>query len=152
MSIQSNINQGIAITGALYSQTPIAEAAKEKAAVAREVKSKETEWHSLEQQENTLKDLIDRNQAAVEDINYYQSHVAPRMHSVGQQLNDARVRLNPESAADEIRKGYERGVGQKAFNTKLDRLRDQLTAYSNNQMPKKEDNVSKFYRELGGNK
>lgn len=152
MSIQSNINQSLAITGALLSQTPLAEATKEKAALTREEEGLTAQWHGLESQERTFKELVEKNRASLEDINYYQQQVAPKMFSTGQRLNEVRAKLDPETASREIAKGYKRGVGQYEFKTKLDRLARQLSASANNNMPKREDNVDRFYKELGGKK
>lgn len=178
MSIQSNINQALGIGAALLSQTSAAEKVKETKALQRTEKGLTSEWEGLKEQERTFQDLLRANKAETADVNYYMTQVSPKMYSTGQALNETRAKLNPESAKEEIAKGYIRGVEKETFTTdlknlmesgygnvgnaqssfmsmydnKLNRLKARLATVAGNKMPKKEDNVSRFYKELGDKK
>ena len=116
MSIQGSINQAINIGTALYTQTPQFEAKKK-------IKGVESEWHSLEKQEEALKGKKRLSEA---ELKYYNEQLAPQMFKTGQELNKLRATAFSKKESDEeIAKGLSRGIEQyKTINKYNEQLRN----------------------------
>lgn len=110
MSIQSNINQGLGITGVLLSQTPLAEKQKKR----DEEKALSKEWKTIEKREQLMKDMIStglqnpyekdvnkQKKLNLDDMNaindYYKGQFTNQFFSVGERLGGLRSQLGKEN-------------------------------------------------------
>lgn len=128
MSIQSNINQALGVGTALLTQSPRAEKIRETKALQRIEKGLTAEYGATKTELSHFKELKEADKLSPSDIEYYETQIAPKMHSQGQELNRVRAKLNPRSAQKGVMEGYEKGVEMTHFSSEIEGIKRRMIA------------------------
>ena len=155
MSIQSNINTMMAVGTAIASQTPAIKQRQENLATQKELKGiEETQKQSRQDYFNSFielqKDLADKTQGweNVYNKKELESFKNKAIESLSSKQDEQQLGLLQRSMELKQRLGQS---GQQEMS-KMARIRSIASTLEANKMPKKEDNVDRFYKELGGRK
>ena len=155
MSIQSNINTMMAVGTAIASQTPAIKQRQENLATQKELKGiEETQKQSRQDYFNSFielqKDLADKTQGweNVYNKKELEDFKNKAIESLSSKQDEQQLGLLQRSMELKQRLGQS---GQQEMS-KMARIRAIASTLVANKMPKKEDNVDKFYKELGGRK
>ena len=155
MSIQSNINTMMAVGTAIASQTPAIKQRQEDLATQKELKGiEETQKQSRQDYFNSFielqKDLADKTQGweNVYNKKELESFKNKAIESLSSKQDEQQLGLLQQTMEIKQKLGQS---GQQEMS-KMARIRAIASTLEANKMPKKEDNVDKFYKELGGRK
>ena len=155
MSIQSNINTMMAVGTAIASQNPAIKQRQEDLATQKELKGiKKTQEQSRQDYFNSFielqKDLADKTQGweNVYNKKELESFKNKAIESLSSKQDEQQLKLLQRSMELKQRLGQS---GQQEMS-KMARISAIASTLDANKMLKKEDNVDKFYKELGGRK
>lgn len=155
MSIQSNINTMMTVGTAIASQNPAIKQRQEDLATLKELKGIEkTQKQSRQDYFNSFielqKDLADKTQGweNVYNKKELESFKNKAIENLNSKQDEQQLGLLQRSMELKQKLGQS---GQQEMS-KMARIRAIASALEANKMPKKEDNVDRFYKELGGRK
>lgn len=155
MSIQSNINQMVGIGAALISQNHAIKQRQEDLAIQKELEGIEkTQKQSRQDYFNSFielqKDFADKTQGweNVYNKKELESLKNKAIESLTSKQDEQQLGLLQRSMELKQKLGQS---GQQEMS-KMARIRAIASTLEANKMPKKEDNVDRFYKELGGRK
>ena len=155
MSIQSNINTMMAVGTAFASQNPAIKQRQEDLAIQKELKGIEkTQRQSSQDYFNSFielqKDFADKTRGW-ENI-YTKEEVENLKNKAIESLTSKQdeQQLGLLKRSMELKQRLGQSVRQEM--SKMARIRAIASTLEANKMPKKEDNVDRFYKELGGRK
>ena len=157
MSIQSNINQMVGIGAALISQSPAAKQRQETISTQKELKNLEKiDTGTLEgpafgakARALTAEAFGDIEKARNEWI--IGSETTKKGISIAERALELKNKLG-KSTYEDYSMIESRKATLRSEQEKIKRLNKILEQRTQNRMPKKEDNVDRFYKELGGRK